>query len=58
MTRTLGETMMDIGLAFFVFNIVMSFLIPKRADEGATGADPEVAPPVETRKLETAEASA
>lgn len=43
--RTIGGTLMDVGLALFVFNIVMSFLCGKPAEEGPAGADAEVVTP-------------
>ncbi|MDJ0974919.1 MAG: cbb3-type cytochrome c oxidase subunit I [Planctomycetota bacterium] len=55
-TRTLGGTMMDVGLAFFVFNIVMSFICGKPAEEGPTGADAELVRS-EGAKAEATEAS-
>ena len=43
LARTLGGTAMDVGLALFVLNIVMSFVIGKDADEESpTGSDPEM----------------
>lgn len=47
--RTIGGTMMDIGLAFFVFNIVMTFVCGKRAEVGPTGADAELVRPQDAK---------
>ena len=49
-SRTIGGTMMDVGLAFFVFNIVMTFVAGKPAEDGPTGLDTEVVPADEAKR--------
>jgi hypothetical protein len=44
--RTIGGTLMDLGLALFVFNIVMTLIVRRRAGEpdvGVFNPDPQAA---------------
>ena len=42
MARTVGGTLMDVGLALFAFNIVMSFAARKKIEVGPMGSDQEM----------------
>ena len=50
--RTLGGTLMDLGLAFFVFNMVMTVLIGKRVSKDQV--EPAVEPPTPSEETATA----